>query len=147
MKTVRLFLYCSLFFFTNCQSQPVKIKSSETDTTINKTNAVSDLFLDSSKVELYITQQKLNDADAARLRSFYQKRNYQFAWFTTAGLTEQARGFLSLHNSYIELTHDSARVDRPLHQLMDLLANDDDALMKPTGQETATTELQLTQFF
>lgn len=147
MKTVGFFLYCSLFFFTNCQGQPVNIKSSQTDTTINKTNAVSDLFLDSSKVERYISQQKLNDADAARLRTFYQKRNYQFAWFTTAGLTEQARAFLSLHNSYIELTHDSAHVDRLLHQLMDLLANNDDAIINQSGQERAITELQFTQHF
>ena len=137
----------TIYFFTNCQSHQVQIKRSETDTTINRTNAVSDLFLDSSKVGQYISQQIVNDADAARLRTFYQNRNYQFAWFTSDGLMEQTRAFLSLHNSYIALTHDTAIIDRPLHQLMLFLANDDDALMKPIGQETAITELQLTQHF
>ena len=147
MKAVYTFLLFTIFIFANCKSQEVKIGDVERDTTTTITNAFSELFLDSIKLKKFITELKLNDADAARLRTFYKNRNYQFAWFTSDGLAEQTRAFLSLHNSYIELTHDSALIDKPLHQLMDLLANDDDAITNLSGQETATTELQLTQHF
>lgn len=68
------------------------------NTAINKYNAYSDLFLDSSAVEQFITQQNLNDALGNSLRSFYNARNFQFAWFVSDGLTEQALAFRSLYD-------------------------------------------------
>src|SRR5689334_19789801 len=62
------------------------------DESINEGNAYSDLFLDSASLEKYIATEKPADSIAAMMRSFYGRRNYQFAWFATNGLTEQARG-------------------------------------------------------
>src|SRR5207249_9172172 len=66
---------------------------SKRDYSINKSNSYSNLFLDSMAMEKYIAVQKLHDSLSHRLRSFYNTRNYQFAWFTSKGLTEQARAF------------------------------------------------------
>ncbi|HET7898961.1 MAG TPA: hypothetical protein VFL47_14850, partial [Flavisolibacter sp.] len=75
-----------------------KKKISKRDYSINKTNSYSDLFFDSSAMEKFIASKQLPDSIARRMRSFYNTRNYQFAWFTSQGLTEQARGFWNLHD-------------------------------------------------
>ena len=71
-------------------------KVSKRDLSIDKSNAYSDLFFDSSSMEKYIADNNLSDTITRRMRSFYNARNYQFAWFTSTGLNEQARGFWNL---------------------------------------------------
>src|SRR5215510_7526770 len=70
---------------------------SSRDRSINSTNSYSDLFLDTSMVENFLKEKKIPDSIASRIRSFYNTRNYQYAWFSSDGLTEQARGFWNLH--------------------------------------------------
>ncbi len=61
---------------------------------VTKENAYNDMFLDSLAMETYITKRGLADIQIARrIRSFYNARNYQYAWFSTKGLTEQSRFF------------------------------------------------------
>ena len=43
-------------------------------------------------------RKKIADSIADRIRSFYNTRNYQYAWFSSDGLTEQARAFWNLHD-------------------------------------------------
>ena len=66
---------------------------SKKDESITPSNSYSDLFLDTAALKNFITQNKIGDSIARRLQSFYNTRNYQFAWFSSDGLTEQARGF------------------------------------------------------
>ncbi len=73
-------------------------KVSKRDYSITKENAYNDLFLDTADVENFLLKNKIPDSIAARIRSFYNARNYQFAWFSSTGLTEQAFGFWSLKN-------------------------------------------------
>ena len=61
------------------KSQEKKI--SKRDYSINPSNSYTDIFLDSLEVENYIATNKLNDTISRRIRSFYNPRNYQFAWF------------------------------------------------------------------
>lgn len=69
------------------------------DESITAANAYSDLFLDSNAVESYIQKEKLNDSSATAMRNFYRVRNYQYAWFTSGGPTEQTRGLWSLYEA------------------------------------------------
>ena len=69
------------------------------DTTITKATSFSELFLDSSTVEKFIATHEIKDKRASQLRSFYQSRNYQFAWFTEQGLAQQGSAFWNLHNN------------------------------------------------
>ena len=57
-------------------------------------------FLIATTVENYITKNSLPDSIARRIRSFYNTRNYQFAWFSSDGLSEHAMGFSSLVKFY-----------------------------------------------
>lgn len=65
---------------------------------INKSNSYSTLFTDSSTVESFIKEQKLNDSISHDMRVFYNARNFQFAWFSGDGLTEQTFTFRSLYD-------------------------------------------------
>ena len=147
----------SLFISCNAQdgsessesSQEAKAKKnvSKRDYSITKANSYSDLFVDSSAVENFIAQKKLPDSIARRIRSFYNTRNYQFAWFTSDGLTEQARGFWNLHDYHTTYNHDSLLHNKTLQKTMDNLIAEDDLSVSAANKTYVTTEITLTQHF
>ncbi|MDE3183506.1 MAG: L,D-transpeptidase family protein [Bacteroidota bacterium] len=136
-----------LLTITSCGSSSIKNENPfvKTDTTINENNAYSNLELDSAKLENYIAKNHVNKATAGKMRIFYKNRNYHFAWFSSDGLTEQARAFYNLHNTYIKAKIDTSIYDKELHNTMDKLIDDDS--YKLTPEEITQTELHLTQHF
>lgn len=113
------------------------------DESITRENAYSDLFLDSSAVESFIQKQHLNDSSASALRSFYRVRNYEYAWFNSTGLTEQARGLWNLYaNRMGSASKDTAN---KLEQRMDTLLQSDSTAIETNDSSIAQTELALTQ--
>lgn len=130
-------------------SQEAKAKKnvSKRDISITKSNAYSDLFLDSTTVENFIAQKKLPDSLARRIRSFYNTRNYQFAWFTSDGLTEQARGFWNLHDYHTTYNHDSLLHNKSLQKTMDNLIAEEDLSVSASNKNYINTEITLTQHF
>ena len=115
------------------------------DTTITAVNAFSSLELDSTILENYILKNDFKSPMPDQMRNFYKSRNYHFAWFSPDGLTEQARAFYNLHNTYIKEDIDTSLYDRKLDSTMDKLLNDDTFILTP--QELTETELHLTQHF
>jgi murein L,D-transpeptidase YcbB/YkuD len=158
-----LILYSLLFiFFIACESKKdengnvVEDKSEKTeaqkkitkrDFSITPANSYNDLFLDSTIMETFIAEKKLNDTITRRMRSFYNARNYQFAWFATDGLTEQARGFWNLHNYATTADNKSKLADKVLKSKMDDLTTQDDLIVKSGNKSIVYTELALTQHF
>ncbi|HSN10088.1 MAG TPA: hypothetical protein VLS85_13705, partial [Hanamia sp.] len=136
-----------LLSITSCGSSSMKNENPfvKTDTTINESNAYSNLELDSAKLENYIAKNHVNKATAAKMRIFYKNRNYHFAWFSSDGLTEQARAFYNLHNTYVKANIDTSIYDRQLHTTMEKLIDDDNFTLSPG--EIVQTELHLTQHF
>ena len=120
---------------------------SKRDYSINKTISYSDLFLDSNHVESYIEANKIPDSLSRRLRSFYNTRNYQFAWFTSEGLTEQAFGFWNLLDYYTTYSDDSSLTDKSLKKRIDNLMLEDELSISASNKTYINTELQLTLFF
>ena len=117
------------------------------DYSITKANSYSDLFLDSTAMEDYIAKRKdLDDALVRRLRSFYNARNYQFAWFTSNGLTEQARSFWNLHDYVTTYDNDTSLRDKTLQKKMDALIAEENLSASASGN-FIQTELTLTQHF
>ncbi len=110
------------------------------DLSINKDNAYSDLFLDSSSVEQFITQQHLNDSLSNSIRDFYNSRNYQFAWFASDGLTEQAYGFRSLY----DYSKDPDSTNKALDTRLDNLMSEDSLTVSASNQQMVKTELLFT---
>jgi len=120
---------------------------SKIDDSITPSNSYSDLFLDSSALRSFITQNKISDSIARRLQSFYNTRNYQFAWFSSDGLTEQARGFWNLHDYVTTYEDDSSLKDKKLQKKMDRLIAEDERSVSASNKDYINTELTLTQHF
>jgi murein L,D-transpeptidase YcbB/YkuD len=139
-------------FFLACDSQEGDKKKAEIDKnvsrrnySINRSNSYSDLFLDSLAMEKFIAENKLNDSIIRRMRSFYNTRNYQFAWFSSEGLTEQARSFWNLHEYVSTYDLDPSLRDKSLQKRMDRLIAEGDLAVSSTDKSFVNTELKLTQ--
>lgn len=104
-------------------------------------------FLDSLAVEKFISSKKIPDSLSRRIRSFYNTRNYQFAWFTSQGLTEQARGFWNLHDYHTTYNHDSLLHNKTLQRTMDDLIAEENLSVSANNKTYINTELTLTNHF
>ena len=120
---------------------------SKIDVSITPSNSYSNLFLDSTALENFIRQNKIPDSIGRRLESFYNTRNYQFAWFSRDGLTEQARGFWNLHDYVTTYEDDSSLKDKKLQKKMDRLIAEDELSVSASDKNYVNTELTLTQHF
>lgn len=150
MKYNPILLIITLFVYSACNEPDVKQPVVEKrDTTINIKNAFTELFLDSLALENFIKTNQYPDTIANQFRSFYNTRNYQFAWFFEDGPAEQAYNFLNLQNDYIGYSRDSSLYNASLQKLLDTISTDHIDQRKPlTDAERLNTELSLTlQFF
>lgn len=155
MKKTFLVLFTSVLFISCSNSQTEQQKEAEKakknistrDQSITRANAYSDLFLDSTAVEKFISEKKIPDSLGDRIRSFYNARNFQFAWFSSDGLTEQARGFWNLHDYVTTYDADSSLKDKALQKRMDDLITEDDLSVSASDKNYVNTELTLTSHF
>jgi murein L,D-transpeptidase YcbB/YkuD len=115
------------------------------NTHIDSVNACSDLFLDSADLDLFISQQHLNDTLARELHNFYNVRNFQYAWFDQDGLSEQALAFSSLY----QYSKDSSTGRKWLDRELDILQNADSNAGKLTAIDPTLqrTEMLMTWRF
>jgi murein L,D-transpeptidase YcbB/YkuD len=122
-------------------------KVSKRDRSITRANSYSNLFLDSTAMESFLASKKLDESIARRMRSFYNARNYQFAWFSSDGLTEQARGFWNLHDYITTYDKDSTLKDKALQKRMETLTTEESLSVSASDKAYLNTELTLTQHF
>jgi len=152
------FIYLSfIFFLTSCDGESIlsakgekaesEKKISKRDISITAANSYSDLFFDSSAIEKFIADNQLNNSVTRRMRSFYNARNYQYAWFTSNGLTEQARGFWNLHDYVTSYNNDSILIDKKLQSTMDRLIAAENLSVSASDKNSLNTELKLTHHF
>ena len=128
------------------ESKDEKKNISKRDYSITKAVSYSNLFLDSVVMEKFFVAKKLPDSIGRRMRSFYNTRNYQFAWFATDGLTEPARAFWNLHDYVTTYDNDTSLRDKALQRRMDALIAED-SLRATASPDFVQTELTLTQHF
>jgi murein L,D-transpeptidase YcbB/YkuD len=145
MKKISLASFILLFVLISCKqnnsSDKKDKKLSKRDYSITKANSFNDIFLDSNAVENYITKNSLADSVARRIRSFYNTRNYQFAWFSSDGLSEHAMGFSSLEN----FSGDTAASQKKLRKTIDNMLADEDLKVSAKDPSIINTELMLTE--
>lgn len=158
MKVILSILAASLFLIscTNSQSgsQPQGDTATQEEKNVTKrdysitaANSYSSLFMDTTQLEKFISDKKIDAPISRRMRSFYNARNYQFAWFSGDGLTEQARGFWNLHDYVTTYDADSSLKDASLQKIMDNLITEGDLSVSATDKSFIKTELTLTQHF
>lgn len=136
--------------FTSCKESSVKggnADFSQRDRSITPQNSFSDLFIDSLTVEEFIQSGQVDTLTARYLRSFYNSRNYQYAWFNKDGLTEQGNSFWNLLNSFISFSKDSSLFDKKLAERLSEFA-EVDSNFTYEKKKLSATDLALTrQFF
>jgi murein L,D-transpeptidase YcbB/YkuD len=147
--TFKVFLV-TFILFTSCRSK--KDGSEKTipsrNYSINSKNAYSDLFFDSTKLVAYIRERHVPDSVGLQMTNFYNNRNYQFAWFSSDGPTEQARGFWNMYNYYLDNEKEKAVDDDTLEKSMNrIMAVDEDYDWNNKTKKLLPTELKLTDHF
>lgn len=116
------------------------------DSTITAQNAYLNLFLDSNAVTQFLANGQFLEADSVRISHFYKERNYQFAWFDTLGIAEQALNALNLISDYASLQKDPALVDSAVAEQVQEMATDT-GFIKKNFSLLVPTELGLTSMF
>ncbi|MEO6407009.1 MAG: L,D-transpeptidase family protein [Ferruginibacter sp.] len=113
----------------------------ERNSNISPANAYSDLFLDSNTISHYEQGEGMNGDKLQAYNSFYNYRNGQFAWFSSEGFTEQARGFWNLQDKM------GYKVSKSLRNAMDTLLENDSLLISRYDTAIRNTEMALTNAF
>ena len=114
---------------------------------INASNAYNDFFFDSSLLAKYIKENNLPDTISRRMLSFYNTRNYQFAWFSSTGVTEQGRGFWNMYKYYHTYEPEKVLKAETLLKKMDNLVADNDEDWQGREKSLTQTEIALTEHF
>lgn len=145
MKSIPVFLSLLLVFFlfackTNKKESEVKI-----DKSITSANAFNNLFLDSNKINDFISKNPDYTSYKQQFADFYKQRNYEYAWFDTGGLAEQATNFVNLLSTTINDLNDSSLYSKKMAGLYNDFFTDS---TKHRNKSPLLTELYLTgQFF
>ena len=147
MRHISIWVCITLLFSCNPGDQPAAPPVEERDTTITVENAYSELFLDSLSLEHFVSAHTFNETFANQFRSFYNTRNYQYAWFVPDGLTEQALNFLNRQSDYISYSKDSSLQNPLLKPLLDTVSQGV-TKFRISDSDRLNAELMLTaQFF
>ena len=157
MKFIQVFAAVAVLLFYSCNDSENSSSQSEEkekeknitsrDLSINPRNAYNDLFMDSAAVEKFITEKQLSDSIGRRVRSFYNARNFEYAWFSSTGLTEQARSFWNQHDYITTYGNDTTLKDKVLQKKMDRLIAEDTLIIGRNDKSYLSTELTLTSHF
>ena len=133
-------------FGSKTEKAEIDKKITKRDLSITAANAYNNIFMDSSAMEQFFTDEKVNDTLIRRMRSFYNSRNFQYAWFAPEGVTEQGREFWNMF-AYYNKTIDTVSVDGQLKKRMNRYVMLDSLSVSPGNKEILKTELQLTRHF
>jgi murein L,D-transpeptidase YcbB/YkuD len=115
------------------------------DSSVTLSNAFNDLFLDSTKLQSFIDKHPEYTIYEKQYFYFYKQRNYEYAWFDTSGIGEQASNFMNLLNTTVIESNDNSLYNKKLTILYSGFVSDSTKHLKSSPLQT---ELYLTgQFF
>lgn len=117
---------CNYFQKKSHSSRRIEKAITKVDVSIDTSNSYNNLFLDSTVVRSYLRQDTtLNDILKNRIISFYNNRNFQYAWFSSDGLAEQTHSFWNLLMNYRNYSNDTTVYNRALAKKMEPLFSQD----------------------
>ncbi|MCF2501249.1 L,D-transpeptidase family protein [Dyadobacter chenhuakuii] len=136
-----------LMMLASCQTKQEKKQPevAKRDTSIKIENSFTQLFIDTTALTGFVQSHSVDDSLVNKLQSFYNRRNYQFAWFFPDGMAEFVPTFLALQNDYIYISGDSSLYDPALLASIDSLGLLNHII--PTDTLVIKTELALTEHF
>ena len=140
----------------SCKNKEKKVKKekvirvekpvTKVDVTIDTANAFNQLFIDSSLVNNYLSADSLSDTLVNRIKSFYNSRNYQYAWFSPEGLPEHTVSFWNMLKNYLNYSRDSSVYNKALALKMESIINSDKLKIR-NDSTYQNLELALTKYF
>ncbi len=144
MKRIITLSLIAIIAMASCKNKSNRVeKISKRDESITAANAYNNLFIDTTEVSNFINKDSA-DADVSdRIRSFYNQRNYEFAWFASDGLTEQARSFWNL----VSYQKDTSLSNKNLTKQMKEFIAEDSFAVTANDKNIVKTELLLTEYF
>lgn len=93
------------------------------DTTITAASSFSSLFFDSTAMEQFMAAYNAPDTGKILFRDFYSQRNFQYAWFDSTGMAEQALNFWNLQENFLAYSGDSSIYNPFLQSWIDSVRN------------------------
>ena len=128
-------------------ASPAK-KITSRDYSITKDNAYNDMMLDSLAMENYISSRQLGEKRISELiRSFYNARNYHYAWFSTKGLTEQARFFWNQYDYAVTHLKDTTLTNSAFFKQAESYLNREEMTANTKDAAILNTEFGFTENF
>jgi len=161
MRSVHSYRLCAAFmalllsscqFFENSEQdipKPViRVEKPVTrvDVTIDTNNAFNGMFLDSTIIHQYLSDGEMGDTLSNRIRSFYNSRNNQFAWFAKEGLPEHTVSFWNMLKNYLNYSKDSTVYDKQLDKNMGAIIRNDSLVVK-NDSLFQKLDLDLTKYY
>jgi murein L,D-transpeptidase YcbB/YkuD len=123
-------------------------KVTDRDYSITAENAYNDIFLDSLAMENYISRHQLGDKKIGlRIRSFYNARNYQYAWFSSKGLTEQTRFFWNQYVYAVSHLKDTTLANTEFYKQAEKLVNQEEIVFSKNDNNLLNAEFAFTENF
>ncbi len=169
MKLTNIILFCAAMVLFSCNSQKTaeettaegfdnmdevvnpeteKKKVTSRDYSVTPELAYNNVFLDSLAMERYITRRNIEDKKIARrIRSFYNARNYQYAWFSGDGITEQTRFFWNQYEYAVNHQNDSSLINDEFFKKAEKLVNQEDPAFRQTDSSQLELEFAFTEHF
>lgn len=144
MKKIITLSLTAIIVLASCKNKTTRVeKITKRDESITAANAYNNLFIDAADVSNFIKPDSA-DADLSnRIHSFYNQRNYEFAWFASDGLTEQARSFWNL----VSYQKDTSLSSKSLTKQMKEFIAEDSFAVNAKDARVVKTELLLTEYF
>lgn len=139
------FLIISFVFALASSCTGAGSRDVQRDTTITVLSSFNDLFLDSLKLEHFLGEHSEYEPYEDQFISFYKQRNYEYAWFDSSGLGEQAGNFINLLNKHISNFGDSSLYNVAMYKLYSDFT--DNGIHGHNSIEVLNTELSLTGSF
>jgi len=115
MKLFKISTYfiSAIIMFINCGSSNGNGQSTVSiDTSITEETSYNNMFLDSVAVDAFVNNDTSYKPFRKQFMDFYRHRNFEFAWFDTTGLTEQARNFINSLNTDTNMNDTLSVYDR-----------------------------------
>lgn len=130
-------------------TDPVKAKKvTDRDYSVTPEVAFNDIFLDSLAMENYISSRQLSDKKIARrIRSFYNARNYQYAWFSSKGLSEGTRFFWNQYDYAVTHQQDTSLVNSEFYKSAEKYLNQEKVAVSTRDSALLRTEFGFTEHF
>lgn len=123
-------------------------KVTSRDYTVTPAEAYNDVFLDSMAMERYINRRQIEDRKIARrIRSFYNARNYQYAWFSSDGITESTRFFWNQYDYAVSHLKDSTLKNEDFYKQAEKLVNQENPVFRKNDSTQLELEFALTEHF